>query len=231
MTKADSGLVNIWRLALTNGPNETCLLTLLEPAERQRAERYRNSVARRNFLFCRATLRLLLAEQLHITTDALRLVTDDHGKPHLADALPDISFNVSHSYDLALIALAKGHAIGVDVEAGHPSRPNEAIARRCFAPEEFARWRALPETERIPAFYALWTRKEAFAKAVGRGIAIGLERIVFGRESELIAVPPDCATPGDWLVQDLDVGNGYSAAVALSNPGGRVTVKDFAGLG
>lgn len=217
----------IWHLPLTEIADEAALLALLEPTERQRAERYRNAAARRNFLLCRAALRLLLAERLQITADALQLLADEHGKPHLADAPPDLSFNVSHSGDLALIALANGPPIGIDLEAWRPNRQSTAIARRCFAPAELSGWHALPETERPSAFFALWTRKEAFAKAVGRGISLGLERIVFGPEGDLIAVPPDCGKPVDWLVRNLDVGSGYSAAVALGDPAGNVELKQM----
>lgn len=232
VTKTDGGLVSVWRLPLDHGPHENRLLSLLEPAEQQRAQRYGNcnAVGRRNFILCRAALRLLLAERLQVNAAELRLIADDHGKPHLADHPPGVSFNVSHSQDLALIALTDGCPLGVDVEAWRANRQVAAVARRCFSAEEFARWQALAETERVPAFYALWTRKEAFAKAVGKGIAIGLECIAFDAEGGLLAVPPDCGKPGDWLVQEMDLGGGYSAAVALGDAKGRVALREFVGL-
>lgn len=227
MTHPERVAATVWRLALVDAPDDAYLLPLLEPAERQRAERYGNAAARRRFLVCRAALRLLLAERLQTEPSSLRLITGDHGKPHLAGQPAGISFNVSHTDGLALIALADGRPLGVDVEVFRPARSQEAIARRCFAPPEFIRWQALPQDRRLAAFYTLWTRKEAFAKAVGKGIAIGLDRIAFDAEGSLVAAPPDCGTAGDWWVRDLAMGGDYGAAVALGGPAGAVASKEF----
>lgn len=227
MANTDAAQVSVWRLPLTGGPDENRLLSLLEPAEWQRAQRYGSSGARRRFLLCRAALRCLLAERLNAAPDLLRLVADPYGKPHLADRPAGLSFNLSHTNDLALIALSNGPLLGVDVEAWRPARSLRGIAQRCFAKQEFERWQSLAETEQVPAFFSLWTRKEAFAKAVGRGIALGLERIVFNESGQLAELPPDCGAIGDWWVRDLDAGDGYSAAVAVEDAGAGIDLRDF----
>lgn len=227
MTHPERFAATVWRLPLLDAPDDAYLAPLLEPAERQRAEQYRNAAARRRFLICRAALRLLLAERLRTKPAALRLIADGHGKPHLAGQPPGVSFNLSHTDGLALIALADGRPLGVDVEVFRPARSLDAIARRCFAPTEFARWQAMPQERRMAAFFTLWTRKEAFAKAVGKGIAIGLEGIAFDAEGALVAVPAECGTAEDWRVLDLAVSEGYSATVAMGGPAGEVASKDF----
>lgn len=225
--KVDNELVTIWRLSLTEVPDETYLLDLLDTDEQQRAARYGHVLVRRRFLICRAALRLLLAQCLVVDPCTLRLKTDAWGKPYLAKPSSRIVFNLSHTDDLALIALTFDHALGVDIEGWRATRSQEAIARRCFAATEFAYWRALPENRRTEAFFTLWTRKEAFAKAVGTGISIGLERIVFGIDDRLIAVPSECGDPENWLVQDLVINAGFSAAVAVKNAAAQVKVKEM----
>ncbi|TAN48401.1 MAG: 4'-phosphopantetheinyl transferase superfamily protein [Methylococcaceae bacterium] len=220
-------MISIWRLPLPEGPDDAGLLTLLDAAERQRAARYLNAPARRRFLLCRAALRLLLARQLSLPPLMLQLHVNDYGKPYLAEPVADLAFNLTHSDELGLIAISRAGPVGVDVESWRDTRQMDAIAQRCFAAAEYQRWQDLAQSERTPAFFKLWTRKEAFAKAVGRGIALGLEHIEFGQRGELIAVPPDCGHVGDWWVCDLDVAEGYSAAVATAGADARVKIEDF----
>lgn len=220
-------MIAVWRLPLHHGPDDAALSVLLDAAEQQRAARFLNLPARRRFLLCRAALRLLLARHSGLPPLALPLLIDDYGKPYLAEPVADLAFNLTHSDELGLIALSREGPVGVDVESWRDTRQMDAIAQRCFAPTEYRRWCRSTDSERTPAFFTLWTRKEAFAKAVGRGIAVGLEHIEFGAQGELIAVPADCGQSGDWWVRDLDVGAGYSAAVATTAPGGRVVVEDF----
>lgn len=227
-TRAERAFVQVWRLPLPAGPEDERLLAWLEPAERQRAQRYGNPQARRRFLLCRAALRCLLAQRLQTEPAALSLLADGHGKPCLAQRPADLSFNVSHTHELALIALSSAPLLGVDVEAWRPMRALPGLAQRCFAAQEFSRWQALPEAAQMPAFFQLWTRKEAFAKAVGRGIALGLERIVFDAQGKLAAVPADCGVAADWRVEALEVGVGYSAALAVAGSAAPWEWRDFA---
>lgn len=232
LTQTDSAPVQawiqLWRLPLAEGPEDDRLLAWLEPAERQRAQGYVNQQVRRRFLLCRAALRCLLAERLRTEPAEFTLLADSYGKPYLAESPPGLSFNVSHTHDLALIGLSNAPLLGVDVEAWRPMRALPDLARRCFAGQEFARWQALPENQQIPAFFQLWTCKEAFAKAVGRGIGLGLEHIVFDAGGILAEVPADCGAAGDWWVQGLDAGEGFSAAVALAGGGAQLAWREFA---
>jgi 4'-phosphopantetheinyl transferase len=117
-----------------------------------------------------------------------------HGKPYLADG--GLEFNVSHSGALALIAVSDG-PIGVDVEQHHALHDPAAFARRFFTPDEAASLGDDPA-----ALFRLWCRKEAWLKARGVGLAFPLDQI------DVREAPPG------WLLADLDVGPGYSAAVA-----------------
>ncbi len=119
-----------------------------------------------------------------------------HGKPQLADPGAALRFNLSHSGDLALIAVAWGREVGVDVERVVPRRNLVGLARRALAPGEAERIEALPPDGRLDAFYAAWTRREAVAKCHGVGLGAPL---------------PEAAA----AVENIDVGRGFKAAVAV----------------
>lgn len=125
-----------------------------------------------------ARLRRTLAGMLDVDRHALEFVRGAHGKPALAQ--PDApQFNLSHSGTLTALALARDVEVGVDVERPRRARDVLPLAQRFFAPAETAVLARLPAPAREAAFYALWTCKEAVLKALGRGIAFGLDRLEF----------------------------------------------------
>lgn len=159
-------------------------------------------------------LRLLLGRHLREEPAALRLVRRPGGKPALDHPWSWLGFNVAHSAGLALVALGPGREIGVDVERLDPKRASGPIADSVFSPREAAVLRSLREPARTHAFFSCWTRKEAFVKATGEGIA-GIERLdVLGRRR----------VEGLWLF-DLAVGEGHAGALAVA--GGRPRVRLF----
>jgi 4'-phosphopantetheinyl transferase len=152
-----------------------------------------------------AALRRLLGRYLGEQPDALGLVRGPGGKPALAAS--GLRFNLSHSGSLALVALAADREVGIDVERLDPSRASAVIVDTVFSPREASILRPLGEPARTRAFFSCWTRKEACAKATGEGVA-ALERLdVLGRRR----------VEGLWLT-DLDVGDGYAAALAVAGP-------------
>lgn len=126
----------------------------------------------------RKPLTALLGRYLQVSDDHVALVDDEHGRPRLANGLdPSLDFNWSHSGDLAVIALARGIAPGVDIERRRARKRSLDIARRFFTAEEANTLAALSPQERDAGFLQLWTAKEAVLKAIGRGIAFGLQRL------------------------------------------------------
>lgn len=121
-------------------------------------------------------VRATLGAALAVEPAALSITRDAHGKPQLGGSLRDWRFNLSHSGGWALLALAQGVAIGVDLELPRPRQRFMALAQRYFSAGEVATLWECPETERLRMFYALWTAKEAVLKAAGVGIAHGLAR-------------------------------------------------------
>jgi len=187
----DSGAVNTQWLPLpahwSLGPDEVhvvqvplqaedagyqALAALLSADEAQRAQRFVFDVHRRRFTVARGMLRSFLARLLHVSPAALHFHAGAHGKPSLPD-FPRLQLNVSHSGDVALYAFAWERPVGVDVEC---LREVEflALAKHSFSTYEQECLRELPASQLPEAFFACWSRKEAFIKAVGEGLSFPL---------------------------------------------------------
>ncbi len=152
----------------------------------------------------RAAARAALAEILAAYlggAEAAEIIVEEGGKPRLAAAPERLSFNLSHSGGLALIAIAAGGAsVGVDVERVKPRRDLPRLARRWLPAADAEAVAGAPEAERERAFYAAWTRHEARVKCVGTGLAG--------------PAPPESVVAWPLAIED-----GYAAAVALALDG------------
>jgi 4'-phosphopantetheinyl transferase len=152
------------------------LLPLLSDDERARATRIPEERIRRRFVVGRAALRRLLGERLETPPAELRFDYNERGKPDLKSS--DVNFNLSHSGDLALIAMSGGGPVGVDLERLRPRPRLDLLARRVLTVGE----RELLEQARAEGaaarwFLRCWTAKEAVAKAFGFGLALAPNRI------------------------------------------------------
>ena len=149
-------------------PNEICYANSCE------------KIRQREFATTRAALRLLLSKYLPFAT-ALdwQLLVNEYGKPELAPGQSRIKlrFNVSHSQDKAVIAFGLTDELGVDIEKQQREGDLFEVATEYFAPKEFSELRTNPDFRK--RFFEYWTLKEAFIKAVGKGLALPLERFSF----------------------------------------------------
>jgi 4'-phosphopantetheinyl transferase len=145
----------------------------------------------------RGALREILGAYLGVEPAAVALTVGENGKPELADGQPQLSFNLSHSGGLALVAVAAGGtAVGVDVERLRPRRDLARLAARWLPAADSAAVAAAADDEREGAFYAAWTRHEARAKCTGAGLS----------------GPP----PGPEVIAlGLEIDPGYAAALAV----------------
>ena len=152
----------------------------------------------------------------------MRFVYGPHGKPELASdgGETGLRFNVSHSHGLALYAITRHREIGVDVERIRPEVASETIAEHFFSPREVAVLRALPATLQATAFFACWTRKEAYIKARGDGLSLPLDQFAVslapGEPAALLYTAWDAQEAARWALHDLASGPGYRAAVAVT---------------
>jgi 4'-phosphopantetheinyl transferase len=184
------------------------LISLLDRGEQERAQRFRRPEDRERYRLGRTALRQVLGACLDRDPAALVFRYGPHGKPALVDegqALPH--FNLAHSGDLILLAFHPSRPVGVDVELRRPGLDWRPIARRILPAAAVARLETLPPEQGVAAFLDDWCRLEARLKASGEGLA-GLERL--RREW--------APHPGGLALWDVEVPEGYGAAVALAEP-------------
>lgn len=220
MIAALNQAIQVYSLPLNPAPGFSPLDSLpqiLSLDEIERRDRYRHEQARLSFVRVRIALRLLLARYLQRTPAEIRLEMSDKGKPLLAgpESSLGLNFNVSHSGDWGLLAFGLNADVGVDVEQHRASIQQRGIAQRCFSPAEFEWWASLPQAERTAGFYRFWCCKEAFAKATGLGLGIGLENIAldFSPTACLRSIPPGHGEVGDWHLLELTVAGPHQAAL------------------
>ncbi len=183
------GEVQIWKVDITPATRGIpALRARLSSDERERADRFVFDRHRFRYIRARAALRALLGRHLNVPSAEVVLRAAPGGKPFLADASPSLYFNVSHSGDLALIALTKGGEVGVDLEnVRQHSDDWVALARRYFASEEVAALERFSSSERVQAFFRGWTRKEAIVKLLGDGLRMPLDRFIVPLDEPAIA--------------------------------------------
>ncbi|MHB8283789.1 MAG: 4'-phosphopantetheinyl transferase family protein [Caulobacteraceae bacterium] len=214
----NSGQAHVWTVDLRQAA--AIDVDVLSSDERARADRMRHAAERRRFIVARVALRRLLGERLGLAPQAVRLVLGEHGKPRLDAGGPH--FNLTHSGDLALIALCSNYPLGVDVEqAGQGLSALDDIASTYFSRAERAGYFALPPARRGQAFHRVWTRKEAVAKALGLGMALAGPSFDVSLEEgapHLLRLGEDLS-PTPWTLIDLDLPDGYFGAVAAPAAG------------
>lgn len=201
-------------------------LDVLDDDERARAARFVFDRDRSRFVAAHGWLRLLLAKYLGEPPAALRFALGPWGKPRLMDPGVDVRFNLSHAGDHALIAVAVGIEVGVDLEQDRPE-PLLDLARRFFAPGEVAALEALPYAEQPAAFTRGWTRKEAFIKALGEGLSFPLDQFEVSLERTatwqlLRGCSRDVDAPGRWRLVSLPAPPGYAGALAAAGADWRI---------
>jgi len=218
--------IDVWRVCLDSGElSERGGRDLLAPDEIARAARFCFEDDRRRFVSCRVALRILLGRYLETSPAEIRFHYGVHGRPEIAfpqDAR-GLRFNVSGSGDLALIAVGPGKAIGVDLEKIRPLPDSLDIARRFFSSREFEAILAVSEDKMQDAFFACWTRKEAFLKATGMGLMYPLSAFSVSVDpdgpAELFEVGEEGIAAGQWSIKDAHPGEGFRGALAWTGGG------------
>ena len=200
----------------------------LSVAELARAEKFTTDYKYKEFIVARGLLRQVLSRMTGLDICGFDFNHGKHGKPYLDSnvAGKNIAFNVSHSHGMALVAITPGGRLGVDLEKIRPEVEWQALAKRFFSAAEFQALNGCPDDSRLKSFFTCWTRKEAFVKAVGDGIARGL------REFDVSIDPDESAgllnirwqgeDAADWTIKNIPVRGNYAAALAVDRPDCRV---------
>ncbi len=227
----ERGTVHVWRGSLDQEPEVRRRLEgLLSGDERERARGFRFARDRTRYVVGRGLLRALLGRYVAADPACLRFRYGPQGKPALAGDGP--LFNLAHSGTTALYALSSSFDVGVDVELLQPRLTDNRIAERFFSPLEVRTLRALPEQEQVQAFFACWTRKEAFLKARGDGLTIALDSFdVTLAPNEPAALLRTGWFPEErsrWQLVDLsDLEQGRVAALAAPATGWHCVCRDI----
>jgi len=190
---------------------------LLSPDERERAARFIFERDRRRYLVAHIALHEILSRYLPIEPAHLSFDLGPNGKPKLHQALTPsgIEFNLSHSNEMALLAVAHGQEVGVDVEYVREKFEFQEVAERFFTAKEVAAMQSLPSTLQRQAFFKCWTSKEAFLKAKGTGLSGALDEVEISLGSdEQVRI---AANVPIWWLFELDPSGGYEAALVVAS--------------
>ncbi len=195
---------------------------LLSNNERERINKLKIEEKKQQYIITRGMLRQRLSLFTKIAPENFVFEYLEHGKPVLTNdaKFANITFNVSHSYNLALIAISQEQSIGIDIEKiNHESDPLPLVTR-FFSKAEQAEFNTLSETIGAKAFCACWTRKEAFIKAIGDGVAYGLDSfdVTVDPEIQTSSINLHKAAAETWSAENLYVGNDYMACLVSNVP-------------
>jgi len=188
----------------------------LDTLEVEKALGFKRDILRQRYIIAHGLLRQVLAEYVDESAGQLRFGYTERGKPFLVD-YPKLSFNLSHTEDSwALAVIPQACQLGIDIERSKIRSHLQGLVDKCFSTEEAAHWHSLSSDQQAYFFYAYWVRKEAFVKAVGQGITLGLNRCALNAQTELnsfLSVPASCGLADDWQVYPLDFAQDLHGAV------------------
>jgi 4'-phosphopantetheinyl transferase len=219
------GEIQIWAIPLDPPAERVAALAhTLTPDEEARAARFRFDVHRRRYVVGRGVLRELLGAYLRVPPAALRFDYRERGKPDLAAPWRSsgLAFNLSNSEDLALAGFVAGGDLGVDVEYLKEMPDLAEIATRFFSASEVAALAGVTAERKKEAFFNCWTRKEAYLKAVGVGLAAPLDSFAVtlapGEAPRMLTLQGDRERAAGWFFHHLEPRPQYLGAVAIERP-------------
>jgi 4'-phosphopantetheinyl transferase len=217
--------IHVYRVFLDQPERRVhALKAILAPGERSRAQRFHFERDRQRYVVGRASLRMLLARYTGAQPQSLEFQYGRHGKPELAAPrqTSPLSFNLAHSERMALYAVTRRQAVGIDVERIRPLLQLARMAERYFAVEERAALRGLTVPARRVAFFTCWTRKEAYMKALGLGMSIPLDSFAVSvaptDPARLLHITGSIEDAARWSLYALTPDSGFVATVAVPGP-------------
>lgn len=216
--------LHVWGLSLDLRPGSNDhLWPLLSDDEQERAQRFIQAQDREKFVQVRGSLRILLGAYSDQTAEDLCFDYGNYGKPHLTPVCNpgNLHFNVSHSHELALIAVTPAAAVGIDVEHVNTRVDYQNISRRFFAEDEHHVLLQQPVEQQCHVFFRLWTRKEACIKALGGSIAHALDQVTVAQglqQATVTVMVMEQSRSRPLFIYNLALGHHYLGAVATTQP-------------
>jgi 4'-phosphopantetheinyl transferase len=207
--------IDVWQVDTDLGAAD---LAALSPAERARAAG--GGARKQRWAVGRAALRILLSSYLDCAPVGVEFLRGPHGKP----SVEGLWFSSSRSGAAALVAVSQDGPVGVDIERVDARRPVRRMAQRLFTGDEATALEMLSPGQATTAFHRCWSAKEAYAKGVGRGLAIGFDTFsvapIAARGCERVRVK-------GWEVRSLHVREGYAAALAAPGSAWRCDTRTW----
>lgn len=214
--------LDIWHFSLHQQDHSLAQLqNLLNAEEREKAGRFSTKLLQCRFVVGRASLRLILGRYLDKAPQELTFEYGEFGKPTLAEKTNpnSLQFNMSHSHDLGVIAVAHGRRVGIDIEQVRNIEDMDSIVLKTFSPLEQSVYSGIPVDEKGTAFLRCWTRKEAYLKATGMGLSLPLDNfdvtLAPGDDARLLRVEHDSNEVSRWSFSDLDFESDYIGTIAV----------------
>jgi len=211
--------VHLWKSRITDYETDAELFYSgsLPSDEKEKADNIPSRENRKAYIISRGILRTVLSEYLKAMPVDIVLEYNEHGKPSIADRLnpQNVKFNLSHSNELILYAVAKNKEVGIDVEYMRDIDRAERIIERFFSPEQKDFYNSQSESMKKTAFFRLWTRREAYGKAMGRGFSVpavdcGIPLMRSDGKPASVHV-----VSGKWSIYDLEQDDDYVSAVTV----------------
>lgn len=214
--------VDVWHVAL-DAPQDPDM-AVLSATELARAARFATATLRRRFIASREALRRILARYADADPTALDFASGPWGKPVLVApaAAASLSFNLSHSADRMVCAVTAERRVGIDIEQARPDVDVVALAHRYFSAKEIAALMRLDAADRRRGFFAGWTRKEAFIKAIGKGLSMPLGAFSVSLDSDaavLLDVEGEPDEAARWTMESVEPGSEFMGALVVEGDG------------
>lgn len=228
------GEVHVWRIPLRRDAVRISeSVRLLSEDERRRMARFRFDVHRERFALRRGALRILLGRYLGEDPAAIVFRYSSRGKPDVErpPSAGRLRFNLSDSEELAILGVTTAAEIGVDVERLRELPDVDDLARRYFSIAERKEYASLAPERRTAGFFNCWTRKEAWLKARGEGLAVDLRSfdvsLTPGSAARLLATRDPAEDSGRWSLHAWEPEPGFVAAAAVEAAAPRLVLLDF----
>lgn len=223
MSEKKGHFVEVWhgKIQLDNDLSEVSFnkndWSLLSVDEKNKAMSFLTKERQKKYIRIRATLKKILASYLNIAVKNIVIKTGEFGKPLLESGL--LYFNLSHTGNRLIVVVSNLGNVGIDLELKKERKNQTALVDKCFSATEIWYWNTLSEADKTYMFYRFWVRKEAFVKAVGRGIALGLNQCVVNplKQDCFLSIPASYGLASDWQIIDIPLAQEALCAVVTKS--------------
>lgn len=221
--------IHLWRVNVSDFISRVSeLAPILNAKEKTKAERFHFEKDRDNYIVSQACLRLLLSAYLNIPPNEVEFCEGAHGKPYLKQA-DGFQFNLSNSHGCVIYAVTLNCEIGVDVEYSPKTVEFHKLATRFFTKSEADQLVKLEGDALRQAFFNVWTRKEAFIKAIGEGLSFPLKdfEVSVKDPARIITIKDNELEAKEWFMQGFEPAKDYVSAVAVKKNIDSVSYYNF----